>query len=185
MVVADDPQERFRPDCGDRRLDGRVGRRQRATSAADGKLVDEHRIGDRSGSEPEGIGTAAGAVSVTVEGRARSVKHGCADRGCWGKAQASLVCPIRAAVVARIRHLGIEGRVAGVGDSEKVGAAAERQADEGVASVVIIVTGDKGSHGLTVHDFLLVERQDAVELAGDLLAGPGDHGLRGKRACLR
>ena len=184
-VVAEDPDERPGSDGVDRRLDGRIRRRERAAAAGCSRLVNEHGVGERRGAEPERVHPAGRAIPVAVEGGSRDVHHRGARGGGGGEAEPGLVEAFGAAPDARIRQLGIERRVAHARDGEEVGAAFERQPDEGIPPVVVVVAGDQRSHRLAVDDVVAVQREHAVQFAGNLLTRPGDHGLGGEGSRLR
>ena len=185
LVIAEDPHERPRPHGVERRLDGRIRGRERPGAPRRGDLVDEHGVGQRRGAEPEGEGAAGRAVAVAVERCSGDVHHRGAGRGRGREPESRLVRALGAAAIARIGQLGVEGGVAHARHPEEVGAPLEGQPHEGIPPVVVVVPRDQRPHRPAVDDVLAVQREHAVERAGDLLARAGDHRLGGKGSRLR
>ncbi len=182
--VADDADDRLGADVGDRRLDGVVGRGEGAIAAGRGGLVDVDGVGCRGGVEPEVMGTARFAVAVAVERRARGIDDRRAGRARGREGQLELVGAVAAAAIAAVAHAGIECRVAGTRDGKKISAGRHVEADEGIAAVIVVVTGDHRPHRLAVDGVLPVEGDDAVERARGDLTRTGDDRLGGQLARL-
>ena len=158
-----------------------VGRLERPVAPGGSRLVHDQRVGNAGGVKPEAERPAGHAVTVAIERRARCIQETIVRWDERLEAQSQLVVAIGATAVAAVGHLGIEGVVARARDGDEVRAGVHVEADEGVAAVVVVVTGHQRANAADLAE----EREHGVEPTRDGLTGSGDDRLGSEPAGFR